>query len=151
MRKIDSALLALFAACIMALIVLTLLDEKPVKLESHLEQVSDEDGIQTFEFRVKPIEEGDHTIHFGLIQDIGYAFGAVDDNGKEAYPENTVNAKIPNREKGETITLTQLDELIYPIRIDTNQLDPGVYDLNISFSGAENVEVSDQTISIDID
>jgi hypothetical protein len=37
MRKIDTALLALVAACIMALIVLTLLDEKPVKLESSLE------------------------------------------------------------------------------------------------------------------
>ena len=135
----------------MAFVVLHLLDEKPVKLESSLEQVSNEDGIQTFEFMVKPIEEGDHTIHFALIQDIGYAFGAVDDNGKESYPENTVKAEIPNREKGETITLTQQDELIYPIRIDTNQLDPGVYDLNVSFSGAENVEVSDQTISIEID
>lgn len=151
MNKGVSAILTLISVCIMAFIVLNLLDEKTVKLESSLEQVSNEDGIQTYEFMVKPIEKGDHTIQFGLIQDIGYAFGAVDDNGKESYPENTVKAEIPNREKGETITLTQQGELIYPISIDTNQLDPGVYDLNVSFSGAENVEVSDQTISIDID
>ncbi|KML31519.1 hypothetical protein [Rossellomorea marisflavi] len=135
----------------MAFIILNLLDEKTVTLESSLEHVSDEDEIQTYEFMVKPIEKGDHTIQFGLIQDIGYAFGAVDDNGKKSYPENTIKAEIPNREKGETITLTQQDELIYPISIDTNQLDPGVYDLNVSFSGAENVEVSDQTISNEID
>lgn|GEM_PF-6674715 len=83
-----------------------------------------------------------------MIQDIGYAFGAVDDNGKESYPENTVKAEIPNREKGETITLNHQHELIYPIKINTNLLEPVVYDLNVSFSGAENVEVSDQAISI---
>ncbi|WJV18094.1 hypothetical protein QU593_18470 [Rossellomorea marisflavi] len=40
----------------MAFIVLNLLDEKPVKLESSLEQVSDGDGIQTYEFMVKPLK-----------------------------------------------------------------------------------------------
>ncbi|WP_367035042.1 hypothetical protein [Rossellomorea marisflavi] len=48
------------------------------------------------------------------MQDIGYALGEVDENGKEWYPESTVKAEIPNRQKGETITLNQQDELIYP-------------------------------------
>lgn len=84
------------------------------------------------------------------MQDIGYALGEVD-NGKESYPESTVKAEIPNRQKGETITLNQQDELIYPINIDTNLLDLSMYDLNVSFSGAENVEVSGQMISIEIE
>lgn len=56
MNKGVSAILTLIGVCIMAFIVLNLLDEKPVKLESSLEQVSDGDGIQTYEFMVKPLK-----------------------------------------------------------------------------------------------
>ncbi|GEM_PF-4868519 len=40
----------------MAFIVLNLLDEKTLKLESSPEQVSDEDGIQTYELWLNPLK-----------------------------------------------------------------------------------------------
>ncbi len=44
MKKGDGALLTLIAVCIMDFIVFNLLDEKTVKLESSLEQISDKMG-----------------------------------------------------------------------------------------------------------
>lgn len=56
MNKGVSAILTLIGVCIMAFIVLNLLDEKTLKLESSPEQVSDEDGIQTYELWLNPLK-----------------------------------------------------------------------------------------------
>ncbi|KPB03069.1 DUF3324 domain-containing protein [Bacillus sp. CHD6a] len=120
--------------------------DEVVKMDSKLEFISESEGIKTYEFSVKPLQQGETEIRFHLKNDISIVLEKMDVDIENISQESLIY-EIPNREKGEKVVLKPDEELKYPIGVDLNKLTQGTYKLSVNFS-AENVEVAEQSVEI---
>ncbi|KAA0548442.1 hypothetical protein FZW96_07665 [Bacillus sp. BGMRC 2118] len=149
MKKWFSIVMAIFIILLATFIFRTFLKgEEIVKLESTLTLTSTSPTQQEYLFILEPIETGDHTIIFDLKNDISLSLDHTTQG--ESIPDDAWEINIPDRKKGEKVTLKQGEQLVYPITIHLDKLSPGEYELRAKFS-ASNVSVDTETVILNVE